>query len=30
MAIGDDNDLNEISDPIYDELYDALKNCIMS
>ncbi|KAH9744056.1 hypothetical protein KPL70_003526 [Citrus sinensis] len=25
MAIGDDDDLNEISDPTYDELYDAFK-----
>ena len=25
MAIGDDDDLNEVSDPTYDELYDAFK-----
>ncbi|KAK9180632.1 hypothetical protein WN944_023765 [Citrus x changshan-huyou] len=25
MAIGDDDDLNEVSDPSYDELYDAFK-----
>ena len=25
MAIGDDEDLNEVSDPSYDELYDAFK-----
>ena len=25
MAIGDDDDLNKVSDPTYDELYDAFK-----
>ena len=25
MAIGDDDDLNELSDPTYDELYDVFK-----
>ena len=25
MAIEDDDDLNEVSDPTYDELYDAFK-----
>ncbi|KAH9704287.1 hypothetical protein KPL70_011393 [Citrus sinensis] len=25
MALGDDDDLNEVSDPTYDELYDAFK-----
>ena len=25
MTIGDDDDLNEVSDPTYDELYDAFK-----
>ena len=30
MALGDDDDLNEVSDPTYDELYDAFKKCMMS
>ena len=25
MTIGDDDDMNEVSDPTYDELYDAFK-----
>ena len=25
MAVGDDDDLNKVSDPTYDELYDAFK-----